>query len=154
MTLSVERFSSGVVASLLATPIIQDTKTLVLCVFIFEFIDFLTGCWKSAVLSHKNKEGFAFESIKAWRTIYKTILIIGGIYLMYLLDYHVLTMKVLYLPNYFCVFVCGIEFWSFLENAAVISNHPVFKWLSKYMKTKVEDELNTNFDEITKEDNK
>ena len=31
------------------------------------------------------------------------------------------------LANYFTAFCCGVEFWSFLENAAVISNHPCFQ---------------------------
>ena len=152
MSLDLERISSGVVATLVATPIIQDTKVLVLCVFLFELVDFITGCWKSSVIAHKSHKKFAFESIKAWRTIYKTILILVGIYLTYLLDYEVLTMKELYLPNYFCAFVCGVEFWSFLENAAQISDHPLFRWLRKFMKTKVEEGLDTNFDEITREE--
>lgn len=152
MNLDLERISSGVVATLVATPIIQDTKVLVLCVFLFELVDFITGCWKSSVLAHKKHQKFAFESIKAWRTIYKTILILVGIYLTYLLDYEVLTMRELYLPNYFCAFVCGVEFWSFLENAAQISDHPLFRWLRRFMKAKVEEGLDTNFDEITKEE--
>lgn len=154
MGLNTERLFSGVVASIVATPIIQDTKVLVLCVFIFEFVDFITGCWKSYVIAHKSRKKFAFESIKAWRTIYKTVLILIGIYLAYMLDYEVLTMKELYLPNYFCAFVCGVEFWSFLENAAQISDYPLFRWLRKFMKTKVEEGLDTNFDDITKEDDK
>nr|DAD91508.1 MAG TPA: holin [Myoviridae sp. ctx322] len=154
MGLNTERLFSGVVASIVATPIIQDTKVLVLCVFIFELVDFITGCWKSSVIAHKSRKKFAFESIKAWRTIYKTVLILIGIYLAYILDYKVLTMKELYLPNYFCAFVCGVEFWSFLENAAQISDYPLFRWLRKFMKTKVEEGLDTNFDDITKEDDK
>lgn len=51
-------------------------------------------------------------------------------------------------------FCCGVEFWSFLENAAVISEHPVFRWLRKFMKIKVEDQIGMTFEEAKKDDEK
>ena len=51
------------------------------------------------------------------------------------------------LANFFTAFCCGVEFWSFLENAAEISEHPIFRWLKKFMKHKVENELGEKFDE-------
>ena len=37
--------------------------------------------------------------------------------------------------------ICGIEMWSFLENASVISDARIFAWLRNYVKRKVEREF-------------
>ena len=113
---------------------------LFLAVIVFEVIDFGTGVLKSAVVSKRKGENPAFESIKAWRTIYKFVFILVGIVLSEILD-HLIVEANLRLANYFTAFCCGVEFWSFLENAAIISDHPVFRWLRKYMKVKIEDEI-------------
>ncbi len=119
---------------------------LFICVVIFECVDFITGCWKSFVIARRKGENPAFESIKAWRTIYKVVFIFVGIVLSEMLD-ATLSVERLRLANFFTAFCCGIEFWSFLENAAEISEHPIFRWLKKFMKHKVEDELGEKFDE-------
>ena len=129
---------SGFLASLMAA-FVDNLLPLFLTATVFEFFDFVTGCWKSAIVSHRKKEHFAFESVKAWRTIYKYVLTLVGIMLAELLDHTLADESRLRLANFFTAGVCGVEFWSFLENAAVISNHPVFKWLRKFMKLKVED---------------
>lgn len=116
-------------------------------VFVFEAVDFVTGVIKSAVVARHKKEKFAFESVKAWRTIYKFVFILVGIVLAEMLDRTLAVEGRLRFANYFTTFCCGVEFWSFLENAAVISDHPVFKWLRKFMRFKVEDELGMTFDE-------
>lgn len=116
-------------------------------------VDFITGCIKSAVVSKRRGERFAFESIKAWRTIYKFVFILIGIVLAEILDTIIMDDR-LRLANYFTAFACGVEFWSFLENAAVISDHPVFRWLRKFMKLKVEDKLGADFEEMTKDEGK
>ena len=38
-------------------------------------------------------------------------------------------------------FTCGVEFWSFLENAAQLSDAPLFRWLRRYAKRRMEKEL-------------
>lgn len=118
---------------------------LFICVVIFECVDFITGCWKSFVIAKRKGKNPAFESIKAWRTIYKVVFIFVGIVLSEMLD-STLSVERLRLANFFTAFCCGIEFWSFLENAAEISEHPIFKWLKKFMKHKVEAELGEKFD--------
>lgn len=119
---------------------------LFICVVIFECVDFITGCWKSFVVARRKGKNPAFESIKAWRTIYKVVFIFVGIILSEMLD-AALSVERLRLANFFTAFCCGIEFWSFLENAAEISEHPIFRWLKKFMKHKVESELGEKFDE-------
>lgn len=119
---------------------------LFICVVIFECVDFITGCWKSFVIAKRKGKNPAFESIKAWRTIYKVVFIFVGIVLSEMLD-ATLSVERLRLANFFTAFACGVEFWSFLENAAVISNHPIFKWLRKFMRHKVEDTIGEKFEE-------
>lgn len=134
-----EKTLAGVVSGL-SSYFIQNIMPLVVCVLVFEVIDFITGIWKSRILAGRRGEKFAFESVKAWRTIYKFVFIIAGIIMSELLD-TVISERDLRLANFFTAFCCGVEFWSFLENAAVISDHPVFRWLRRFMKDKVEDKI-------------
>lgn len=62
----------------------------------------------------------------------------AGIVLAWLIDSYILAFLGLRLANLFTGFVCGVEFWSYLENAAEISEHPVFNWLKRYMKKKLD----------------
>ena len=133
--------------------LVNDLLPLFIAVTVFEFVDFITGVLKSAVVAKRTKQKFAFESVKAWRTIYKYVFILIGIVLADMLS-QVLSETMdsrLRFANYFTAFCCGVEFWSFLENAAVISDHPLFRWLRKFMKFKVEDQLGMTFDEAKKE---
>lgn len=125
----------------------QNLLPLFIAVLVFETIDFITGCWKSSVIAHRRGRKFAFESIKAWRTIYKIVFIMVGIVLAEILD-TIVSEERLRLANIFTAFTCGVEFWSFLENAAVISNHPIFRWLRKYMQNRVEQELGATINDM------
>ena len=42
------------------------------------------------------------------------------------------------LANLFTGFVCGVELWSFIENASTISRAPLFEWLSKWVKRRID----------------
>lgn len=142
---------SGIIAGCIGA-LTENLLALFVCVIVFECVDFVTGCWKSAVESRRCGEHFAFESIKAWRTIYKVVFIMVGIVLAEMLDVMISDQR-LRLANFFTAFACGVEFWSFLENAAVISDHPVFRWLRKFMKAKVETELGADFDKMKQDGN-
>lgn len=137
-----EKVMAGFMAACIGA-LTDNLIVLFIFVAIFETVDFVTGCWRSAVESHRRQERFAFESIKAWRTIYKVVFILVGIVLSEILDAMICENR-LRLANIFTAFACGVEFWSFLENAAVISDHPIFRWLRKFMQNKVERELNIN----------
>ena len=137
---------AGIVAGFVSV-LCENLLPLFVAVIIFEVMDFLTGCIKSAVISKRKGERFAFESIKAWRTIYKFVFILIGIVLAELLDQTFGNESRLKLANYFTAFCCGVEFWSFLENAAVISDHPIFRMLKKVMREKVEDQIKTTFED-------
>lgn len=141
---------AGLVAGFMAA-FVQNLLPLFVAVTVFEAVDFVTGCIKSGVVAHRNHEKFAFESVKAWRTIYKFVFILIGVVLAEMLDAIIAEDTRLRFANYFTAFCCGVEFWSFLENAAVISDHPIFRWLRQFMKIKVEDQTGIDFDGVKKE---
>lgn len=141
---------AGCFASLAAL-ICDNLLPLFITIVIFELMDFATGIMKSAVLAKRSGRRFAFESIKAWRTIYKMVFILIGVVLAEMLDATIAEETRLRFANWFTAFCCGVEFWSFLENAAVISDHPLFRWLRKFMKTKVEESTGIDFDAAKEE---
>ena len=112
--------------------------SLILCAAVFVAIDFITGILAGRKRAATAGEEWGIESGKAWRTIYKFCFIMAGIVLAWLIDSHILAFLGLRLANLFTGFVCGVEFWSYLENAAEISEHPVFKLLKRYMKKKLD----------------
>ena len=140
LTLYPAKIFAGILAGFLSV-FVENLLPLFVTVTVFELVDFVTGVIKSAVVAKRTKQRFAFESIKAWRTIYKYVFILIGIVLAEMLDQTVTIESRLRFANYFTAFCCGVEFWSFLENAAVISEHPLFRWLRKFMKQKLEDEI-------------
>lgn len=144
------KIACGLVAGFVGV-FVQNILPLFVAVFIFEAVDFITGCIKSYVVAKRNGKKFAFESIKAWRTIYKVVFILIGIALAELLD-ATFSENRLRFANWFTTFCCGVEFWSFLENAAVISDHPIFRWLRKFMKIEVEDKTGIDFDKMKKDE--
>lgn len=137
---------AGIVAGFVGV-MFDNLLPLFIAVVVFEVTDFVTGVIKSGVVSKRKGGRFAFESVKAWRTIYKFVLILIGIVLAELLDQTFGNDGRLKLANYFTAFCCGVEFWSFLENAAVICDHPIFRMLKKVMREKVEDQINATFED-------
>ena len=51
----------------------------------------------------------------------------------WLLDACLLGFMQLRLARVFTGFLCGVEFWSFLENAARLSGAPLFRWLQRFV---------------------
>ena len=153
MTIYPAKILAGILAGFLSL-FVENLLPLFITVTVFELVDFLTGVIKSAVVAKRSKQKFAFESIKAWRTIYKFVFILVGIVLAEMLVQTIAVESRLRFANYFTAFCCGVEFWSFLENAAVTSDHPIFRWLRKYMRFKVEEQIGMSFEEAKKEDGK
>lgn len=116
-------------------------RELILCAVVFISLDFVTGVAASYKRAHRVGEPWGFESAKAWNTVVKLACVMAGIILAWLIDACILSYMNLRMANLFTGFVCGVEFWSYLENAAEISNHPVFRKLRKFMKNKLENKL-------------
>ncbi len=111
---------------------------LILCAWAFVAIDFATGVVASRVRARRAGLEWRFSSRRAWNTVWKLVFVMAGIALAWLLDSVVLTFVELHLAKVFTGFVCGVEFWSYLENAADISGHPVFRALKRLLKKKVD----------------
>ncbi|MBQ8864235.1 MAG: phage holin family protein [Rikenellaceae bacterium] len=132
---SIERYLSGVVCALCA--LFMPIRGLVVCAVTFVVVDFVVGVLASWLRARKRHQPWMFESRKAWRTVYKALFVMAGICMAWLIDSMVLDFAHLNLAKCFTGFVCGVEFWSYLENAAEISDHPMFRSLQRIMKNKI-----------------
>ena len=144
-TTSSTKWISGLAFSI-AGPLLP-LRPLAIVLFIFIAIDFITGL----IASWHRGEGFC--SKKMWRTIYKTVFALTGIVMAHLLDEIVLLPAIgspLHLARFFTAFVCGTEFWSFLENASELSQHPIFRIVRKLMNNKIKEVTGADMDETIK----
>ena len=119
--------------------------------FIFIGIDFIVGCIASYKRAKRRKTRWFFESAKAWNTIYKLAFSLIAVSLSHYLDTKIFDFVDLKLPNMVAGFVCGTEFWSFLENAGDISEHLVFKAIRKITKRKINRVIDCEEGEILNE---
>jgi phage-related holin len=133
------KYVSGIVAALIA--LLCPITPLIITATFFVAIDFLTGILASYVAAKNSGQKWCLESRKAWRTVYKLCFIVTGIVMTWLVDSLVLGFMELNLANLFTGFVCGVELWSFVENAATISQSKLFKWLSRWIKSKLRREV-------------
>lgn len=133
------KYVSGIVAALIA--LLCPITPLIITATFFVAIDFLTGIIASYVAAKNSGQKWRLESRKAWRTVYKLCFIVTGIVMTWLVDSLVLGFMELNLANLFTGFVCGVELWSFVENAATISQSKLFKWLSRWIKSKLRKEV-------------
>ena len=145
-------FRYGAGAAMGAGAFFAPISGLIVCAVVFIGIDFITGVAASIKRARRRGCRWAFESERAWNTVAKLSFVMAGIVLAWLIDSLILPHLNLRLANLFTGFVCGVEFWSYLENAAEISEHPVFRKLKRYMKSKFDKELDyDDLDEPTAE---
>lgn len=140
-TTSATKWLSGLLSIPLG--ILIPLRPLLIVLVAFIAIDFITGL----VASWHRGEGFC--SKKMWRTIYKCAFAFTGVVMMHLLDEVVLLptrTSPLHLANYFTAFVCGTEFWSFLENGSELSQHPVFRIVRRLMNNKFKEATGADLD--------
>lgn len=133
------RYFSAFVASLCG--LLCPIAPLITTATLFIVVDFITGVVASHAEARREGREWWFESRKAWRTVIKAGFVAIAIVMMWVLDYHVLEFMHLNMAKLFTGFVCGVELWSFLENAATISRAPLFEWMSRWVKRRVEREV-------------
>lgn len=133
------RYFSAFVASLCG--LLCPIAPLITTATLFIVVDFITGVVASRAEARREGREWWFESRKAWRTVIKAGFVAIAIVMMWVLDYHVLEFMNLNMAKLFTGFVCGVELWSFLENAATISRAPLFEWMSRWVKRRVEREV-------------
>ena len=133
------RLFSGVLTALFAlfTPI----APLLISTLVFIFIDFLTGVFADRRTTLRKGEAWYFESHKAWRTILKAGLALTSIVMAWLLEHYILTFLTLHAARLTAGFICGVELWSFLENASELSDAPIFRILRRYAHRQIRQHL-------------
>ena len=133
------KYISATIAGLCA--MLCPIAPLIATALVFVAIDFVTGILASRVSAQREGKEWWFESRKAWRTIYKAGFTAVSIIMMWLIDSVLLSFMNLNLANIFTGFICGVELWSFLENATTISDSPLFSWLGRWVKRRVKKEV-------------
>lgn len=129
------KYVSGVVAALAA--MLCPVAPLVTAALLFIAIDFVTGIAASRAVARREGCEWRIESRKAWRTVFKAGFVALAIVMMWVIDSAILDFMHLNLAKLFTGFVCGVELWSFLENAAAISGSPLFEWMGRWVKRRM-----------------
>ena len=125
------RFVSGVAAGIAA--LFAPIGPLAATTVVFIGVDFLSGVAADRAAALREGRAWYFESCKAWRTVLKLALALTAISMAWLIDSCVLDFMRLNLARLLTGFTCGVELWSFLENAAQLSDAPLFRWLRRYV---------------------
>ncbi len=133
------RCANGAIIGLAA--LFAPIKPLVLCAISFILIDFVTGVLASRCEAKQKGVKWYFSSREAWRTIRKAGFVLLTIAMSWLIEWCILDFMTLNLTRILTGVICGVEMWSFLENASVLSDAKLFEWLRNYVKRKVEKEI-------------
>lgn len=131
---------SGAVAALAA--LFAPIAPLVVCTVVFIGVDFLSGVAADRAEARRAGRDWYFESRKAWHTVLKLALAITAIAMAWLIDSCILGFLDLNIARLFTGFTCGVELWSFLENASQFSDAPLFRFLRRYVHRRIQKELN------------
>ena len=107
---------------------------------IFIGVDFLSGVAADRAAARREGRAWYFESCKAWHTVVKLTLAVTAISMAWLIDSCVLDFMQLNVAKLLTGFTCGVELWSFLENAAQLSDAPLFRWLRRYVHRRIRKE--------------
>ena len=133
------RFFKCIVVTLLS--LFAPVKSVICCTLCFVVIDFITGVAASRAVAKREGRSWYFESHEAWRTLYKAGFVVMAIGMMWILESCVLDFMTLNLTKLLAGFVCSVEMWSFLENAAQLSDAPLFEWMRKYLHRRIEKQV-------------
>ena len=129
------RLVSGAAAGIAA--LFAPIGPLVACTVVFIGIDFLSGVAASRAAARRERRAWYFESREAWRTVLKLGLTITAIAMAWMIDSCILDFMGLNVARLFTGFTCGVELWSFLENASQLSDAPLFRWLRRYVRRRI-----------------
>lgn len=132
------RYISGAALGLLS--LFAPITPLIVCALIFIGIDFATGVLASRASARRDGRTWYFESREAWHTITKLTFVVTAISMAWLIDSCIINFVQLNIAKIFTGFVCGVELWSFLENASQISSAPIFVWLKRYVHRRIRKE--------------
>lgn len=129
------KYVSGIFSALAG--LLCPISPLIVVATLFILIDFVTGIFASRAVARREGKEWWIESRKAWRTVLKLGFVLTAIVMTWIIDSQIINFMHLNLAHLFTGFVCGVELWSFLENAATISRAPIFEWLGKWVKRRI-----------------
>jgi len=132
------RFVSGAAAG--AAALFAPVGPLAVCAAVFIGADFVVGVLADRAVARRAGRQWFFESRKAWRTVRKLALTIAAIALAWLIDGCIRGAAAPELSRAFAGFACGVELWSFLENAAQLSDLKLFRLLGRYVRRRIGEE--------------
>lgn len=130
---------SGAAAGIVA--LFAPIAPLITCAVLFIGVDFISGVAADRAATLREGRTWYFESRRAWHTVLKLALAITAIILAWLIDSCILGFLQLNLARLFTGFMCGVELWSFLENASQLSDAPLFRWLRRYVHRRIRREV-------------
>lgn len=132
----IKHFLSGVAISIMGyfAPVQDVIMVMVLTVI----VDMITGIWASV------REGRGVKSRRLTKTAVKIVLYAMIIYLLFCVDKELQMFEV---HRAVAWLIVGFEIWSILENAARITDHPIFRILKKYMNDRVKETTGVRLDE-------
>ena len=133
------RYANALFVALVSlfTPI----HAVVMCALLFIAIDFVTGVAADRAEARREGRKWYFESREAWRTVRKSGFVVMSIAMMWLVESCILNFMDLHLTRLFAGVICGVEMWSFLENASALSDERLFTMLRRYVRRRVEREV-------------
>jgi hypothetical protein len=98
--------------------------------------DFVIG----VITSFKvHKKGF--ETIKAWRTAFKLAGALTCIVAAYGIEVFIFETDDKYLTRGVAGILCGFDFYSIIANFAMLSNHPAFRLIKKFVRSEIESKI-------------
>lgn len=133
------RYVSGAAAGIAG--LFAPAGPLIATTLLFIVMDFLSGVAADRAAARRAGRPWYFESRKAWRTVAKAALVLTTIAMAWLLDTCVLDFLQLNVARLFAGFTCGVELWSFLENAAQLSDAPFFLRMRRYVRRRIGKEV-------------
>ncbi|MBR4994947.1 MAG: phage holin family protein [Alistipes sp.] len=133
------RYANGLLTALAA--LFAPMTPLIWSVVAFIGVDFLSGVVASRADSRREGEEWYFESREAWRTVTKLGFSVISLMMAYLIDTLMLDFLHLNLTKLFAGFVCGVEMWSFVENACRISDSRLLRHIRQLVRQKVKQQI-------------
>ena len=116
-------------------------EPMVWSALLFVAVDFVTGVLASRHEARSAGRAWFFSSYEAWRTVRKAGFAVMAIAMSWIVESCVLNFMTLNLTRIIAGAICGVEMWSFLENASVLSDARLFMWLRNYVRRRVEKEI-------------
>lgn len=120
-------------------------RPLVCCALLFVAVDFVTGVLADRSVARDEGRRWCFESRLAWRTVRKAGFVVISIAMMWLIESCILDFVESNVTRLFTGFICGVEMWSFLENASQLSDSRLFGWMRRYVRRRMKNELGDEY---------